>query len=161
MTPLPRLSEQAGRRILVTGGSGFVGFRVVEGLCRAGAQVASVHLRRPQHRFSMSCRTRLDGREVVVVLAGYAPDDQPVGAPVAVVDPVAALWPHVRFDWVFDPSLNTHHLPRVERDRDAYARDATDRLAELAAASRVVAWRHHGALAPLLDSVADQPKGPR
>lgn len=105
--------------------------------------------------------TRLEGREVVVVLAGYAPDDQPVSAPTSVADPVAALWPHVRFDWAFDPALNTHHLPRTERNRDAYARDAADRLAELAAASRVVAWRHHGALAPLLDAVADQTEGPR
>ena len=102
--------------------------------------------------------TRLHDREVVVVLAAYAPDDQPVSAPEAVTDPVSALWPHVRFDWVFDPALNTHHLPRTERDRGTYARDAADRLAELAAVSRVVEWRHHGALAPLLDA-ADQLEG--
>lgn len=99
--------------------------------------------------------TALDGRQVVVVLASYSPDDQPVSTPVAVADPVAALWPHVRFDWVFDPALNTHHLPRAERDRDSYARDAADRLVELTAGSRVVAWRHHGELAPLLDAFAD------
>jgi hypothetical protein len=104
---------------------------------------------------------RLDGRDVVVVLASYAPDDQPISAPMTVTDPAAALWPHVRFDWVFDPALNTHHLPRTERDRSTYAGDATDRLAELAAVSRVVAWRHHGQLAPLLDAVADQREGPR
>jgi hypothetical protein len=105
--------------------------------------------------------TRLHGREVVVVLAGYAPDDQPVSIPVMVADPVSALWPHVRFDWVFDPALNTHHLPRPERARDAYAQDAADRLTELAAASRVVAWRHHGQLAPLLDALTDHTEGPR
>jgi hypothetical protein len=103
--------------------------------------------------------TRLVGRQVVVVLASYAPDGQPASAPVAVEDPVAALWPHVRFDWVFDPALNTHHLPRDERDRDTYARDAADRLTELAATSWVVAWRHRGELAPLLDALADQPVG--
>ncbi|APU13089.1 phosphoenolpyruvate carboxykinase (ATP) [Actinoalloteichus fjordicus] len=105
--------------------------------------------------------TVLAGRQVVVVLAGYAPEGQPVSAPTVVADPVGALWPHVRFDWVFDPGLNTHHLPRIERDRDAYARDAAERLAELAAVSRVVTWRHHGALTPLLAAIADQPEGPR
>jgi hypothetical protein len=105
--------------------------------------------------------TRLDGRQVVVVLASYAPEDQPVSTPRPVADPGAALWPHVRFDWVFDPALSTHHLPRTERDRDTYARDAADRLAELAAGSRVVHWRHHGQLAPLLDAVADQLGGQR
>ncbi len=105
--------------------------------------------------------TQLDGRQVVVVLASYAPDDQPVSTPVAVADPVAALWPHVRFDWVFDPALNTHHLPRTERDRDTYGRDTADRLAELTAGSRVVAWRHHGELTPLLNAFADQLGGQR
>lgn len=74
---------------------------------------------------------------------------------------MAALWPHVRFDWVFDPGLNTHHLPRTERDRDTYARDAADRLAELVATAQVVAWRHHGELAPLLDAIADPRTGQR
>lgn len=105
--------------------------------------------------------TWLDDRPVVVVLAAYAPDGEPVSVPVAVADPVAALWPHVRFDWVFDPALNTHHLPRTERDRDTYARDAADRLAELAAGSLVVQWRHHGELTPLLDAFADQLGGQR
>ncbi|WP_190814662.1 DEAD/DEAH box helicase family protein [Saccharopolyspora pogona] len=91
--------------------------------------------------------TPLDDRQVVVALVGYAPDDQPVSPPTAVADPVAALWPHVRFDWVFDPTLNTHHLPRGERDRDAYTRDTADRLAELTAGSQVVEWRHRGELA--------------
>ena len=74
---------------------------------------------------------------------------------------MTALWPHVRFDWVFASALNTHHLPRGERerDRDTYARDAADRLTELAATSWVVGWRHRGELAPLLDALADQPVG--
>lgn len=105
--------------------------------------------------------TRLDGRHVVVVLACYAPLGQPMSAPVTVVDPVAALWPHVRFDWVFDPALNTHYLPRAERDRDTYARDAAERLAELTAASTVLTWQHGGDLAPLLDALTGHSGGSR
>lgn len=95
--------------------------------------------------------TRLAGRRVVVVLAGYAEDDEPAGMPEMVADPVRALWPHVRDDWVFDPTLNTHHLPRRDRDRTAYLRDARARLDELASTAEVVAWDHRGELAPLLD----------
>ncbi|MGH3067702.1 MAG: hypothetical protein ACRDOH_01520 [Streptosporangiaceae bacterium] len=98
----------------------------------------------------------LDGRRVTVVLAGYAPDGHPASALTPVAGPVAALSPHVRFDWAFDPALNTRYLPRAERDRDAYARDAADRLAELAARSAVVAWRHHGDIAPLLNALDRQ-----
>lgn len=105
--------------------------------------------------------TRLDGRQVLVVLARYAPVGEPAGASAPVADPVGALWPHVRFDWVFDPALNTHHLPRPERGRDAYAQDAADRLAELTATARVVRWRHRGELAPLLDALVAQPGGSR
>jgi len=105
--------------------------------------------------------TQLDDRQVVVVLARYAPDGQPVTAPVPVDNPAAALWPHVRFDWVFDAVLNTHHLPRTERDRDTYARDAVERLAELSATSLVVQWRHHGELGPLLNVLAHRPGGQR
>lgn len=47
--------------------------------------------------------TSLAGRQILVVLADYAPADRPVSTPVPVDDPVTALWPHVRFDWVFDP----------------------------------------------------------
>jgi hypothetical protein len=98
----------------------------------------------------------LDGRQVTVVLAGYAPDGQPASALTPVAGPVAALWPHVRFDWAFDPALNTRYLPRAERGRDAYARDAAERLAELTARSAVVAWRHHGDIAPLLAALDRQ-----
>lgn len=98
----------------------------------------------------------LDGCQVTVVLAGYAPDGQPASALAPVAGPVAALWPHVRFDWAFDPALNTRYLPRAERGRDAYARDAAERLAELTARSAVVAWRHHGDIAPLLAALDRQ-----
>lgn len=63
---------------------------------------------------------------------------------------------HVRFDWTFDPALNTRYLPRAERDRDAYARDAAERLAELTARSAVVAWCHRGDVAPLLAALNRQ-----
>jgi hypothetical protein len=98
----------------------------------------------------------LDGRRVTVVLAGYAPGGQPAGPLAPAADPMAALRPHVRFDWAFDPALNTHYLPRNERDRDAYARDAGERLAELTARSAVVSWHHHGDIAPLLTALDRQ-----
>lgn len=76
MTPLPRLPEQTGHRVLVTGGSGFIGSRVVEGLCRAGAQVMSVDLRRPEHRFPKSYRVEqcdIRSARLAEVVAGFAP----------------------------------------------------------------------------------------
>lgn len=102
--------------------------------------------------------TRLQGRQVTVVLATYAPADEPVQPPVPVTDPVRALWPHVRLDWVFDPAVNTHHLPRRERDRATYSHDAHARLSELTEAGSVVAWRHHGDLAPLLETDTGGPR---
>lgn len=94
-------------------------------------------------------------REVVVVLARYADadGDEPVGAPTEVLDPMAELWPHVRFDWSFNPASNTHFLPREERDERAYAEDAGHRLAELTGLARVVRWRHHGRISPLLEEL--------
>lgn len=50
--------EWAGRRVLVTGGSGFIGFRVVEGLCRGGAVVMSVDRLRPRWRSRLRCRIK-------------------------------------------------------------------------------------------------------
>ncbi|MGH3721600.1 MAG: hypothetical protein ACRDRI_22690 [Pseudonocardiaceae bacterium] len=103
----------------------------------------------------------LTDRQVIVVLAGYAPAAVSEGIPALVDDPMAVLWPHVRFDWVFDPALNTHQLPRAERDRDTYGQDSRRRLAELVAGSLVIEWRHHGRLSPLLGWLAHQPGGPR
>jgi UDP-glucose 4-epimerase len=76
MTPLPRLPEQDGRRILVTGGSGFIGSRVVEGLCRAGAQVVSLDLRRPECRFPMTYRVEqcdIRSARLAEVVTEFAP----------------------------------------------------------------------------------------
>lgn len=101
----------------------------------------------------------LGGRQVLVVLTGYASAEEPISAPLQVADPMARLWPHVRFDWVFDPALNTHHLPRTERDRGTYRRDSHNRLTELAAEARIVVWRHHGRLRPLLNWLDDNPGG--
>lgn len=95
----------------------------------------------------------LTGRRVTVVLASYASADESAGPPTAVADPVGALWPNVRQDWVFDPGLNTHYLPRRERDVAGYSHDAQARLVELVSIAPVAAWRHHGALGPLLDTV--------
>ncbi|HET6500181.1 MAG TPA: hypothetical protein VFG87_05375 [Amycolatopsis sp.] len=57
--------------------------------------------------------------------------------------------------------MPTASWPRPERDRDAYARDAADRLAELTATARVVEWCHHGELAPLMEELAGQSGGTR
>jgi hypothetical protein len=91
------------------------------------------------------------GPKVAVVLARYTEPGHPVDPPRPVADPVAALWPHVRFDWVFDPALNTQHLPRTQRDRDAYAADAQRLLAALVDRATVVSWEHGGDPQPLLD----------
>jgi hypothetical protein len=88
--------------------------------------------------------------ETTVVLADYAAPDEPVGRARPVDDPLAALLPHVRSDWMFDPLSNTHHLPRHERGRTAYGKDARRLVARLAMRSRVVSWRHHGEIEPLL-----------
>lgn len=80
MTPPRRLPYQegrlAGRRVLVTGGSGFIGSRVIQGLCRAGTQVVSVDLGIPQQQFPVSCRVeKCDIRSARLgkLVAGFAP----------------------------------------------------------------------------------------
>jgi UDP-glucose 4-epimerase len=59
--PPPRFSARRARqipglRVLVTGGSGFIGTRVAGELCRAGAQVMSVDRRPPPQGFPASCQ---------------------------------------------------------------------------------------------------------
>jgi hypothetical protein len=98
---------------------------------------------------------RETGPEVLVVLASYGPG--PTTEPEAVGNPIPALLPHVRADWMFDPDLNQRHLPRTERQPNEYARDAHRLVAALAARSTVVAWRHQGDLTPLLRAVT--PRG--
>ncbi|WP_069162911.1 hypothetical protein [Nocardia altamirensis] len=98
--------------------------------------------------------TALGQRDVTVALADYGPNGR-VSVPAPVEDPAVALWPHVRFDWVFDPNLNTRYLPRRERNRDHYAHDSRGLLTDLAACSRIVQWCHRGKLGPLSDWLAD------
>ncbi|MBF6333498.1 hypothetical protein [Nocardia transvalensis] len=78
---------------------------------------------------------------VFVALAGYT-----CGRPVltAIAEPVAALLPHVRTDWMFDPILNQHCIARTERNRVAYEQDARRLVTALAARSAVLGWHHHG-----------------
>jgi UDP-glucose 4-epimerase len=59
------LQDLAGRRVVVTGGSGFIGGHVVAGLCRMGADVLSVD-RRPAPAF----RCHPDGNHSVATLQG-------------------------------------------------------------------------------------------
>lgn len=69
--------ELAGLRVLVTGGSGFIGSRVVEGLCRAGSWVLSVDLVHPRGPAPVSCRfERCDVRStrLAEVVASFAPE---------------------------------------------------------------------------------------
>ncbi|MGH8881985.1 MAG: hypothetical protein ACRD0P_32325, partial [Stackebrandtia sp.] len=65
---------------------------------------------------TVQLRSASHGPRVTVVLARYAGDSEPVGPPIPVANPVAALMEHVRLDWMFDPMLNQRHIPRQERD---------------------------------------------
>ncbi len=103
----------------------------------------------------------LAGLRVIVVLADYAPAHAPAADPTLVDDPVAALWPHVRFEWEFNSEVNTHYVPRAQRSRSVYARDSRERLTELGSRALVVRWRHHGRLAPLLNWLQRGPGGAR
>jgi hypothetical protein len=96
-------------------------------------------------------------RRVTIVLARYANPGapRPGAGPRPVPDAVAALWPHVRFDWMFDRSLNQNYLGRTERDRDGYSNDARGVIEALVAHSTVVTWSHHGDPVPLLQSLHD------
>jgi UDP-glucose 4-epimerase len=66
----------AGLRVLVTGGSGFIGSRVAGELCQAGAQVLSVDRRPPPHGFPPSCRAEacdIRAARLAVLTAAFAP----------------------------------------------------------------------------------------
>lgn len=91
------------------------------------------------------------GPAVLVVLVAYASG---AGArPAAPVpDPVTALMPYLRTDWVFDPRLNRRYLPRRERRPDEYRRDARRLVDALAERATVIRWAHRGDPAPLLGS---------
>jgi hypothetical protein len=100
----------------------------------------------------------LDGLDVTVVLAGYAGEGEPAGDPEPAAGHTAELWPHVRFDWAFDPHSNTRYLPRPACSRTAFTLAAAARLTELGSACRVVWWRHHGHMAPLLGHPVPAPR---
>ncbi len=89
------------------------------------------------------------GSAVLIVLARYAGAEEPIE--VRVSDPVTALMPHVRTDWMFDPALNQRYLPRIERQPAEYDADARRLVTALAERSRVIEWAHHGDPTPLLD----------
>ncbi|WP_228836052.1 hypothetical protein [Nocardia brasiliensis] len=89
------------------------------------------------------------GPNVLVVLASYTNDT----ARCALVDdPVSALMPHVRTDWMFDPNLNQRYLPRHERDVQEYQADAHRLIRRLAERARVVEWHHRGDPSELLEA---------
>ncbi len=81
MRPPPRFPghqarQVAGLRVLVTGGSGFIGSRVAGELCQAGAQVLSVDRRPPPHGFPPSCRTEacdIRAPRLAALAAAFAP----------------------------------------------------------------------------------------
>ncbi len=89
------------------------------------------------------------GPAVLVVLASYT--NGTATAATEVADQVEALMPHVRTDWVFDPSLNQRYLPRHERQPAEYEADARRLVAALAERATVIQWDHRGDPAPLLD----------
>jgi hypothetical protein len=90
-----------------------------------------------------------NGPAVRVVLVGYALAGAG-GAPAPVPDPVAALMPHLRTDWMFNPARNLHHLPRAERRPAAYLADAGRLLRALTERATVTRWSHRGDPDPLL-----------
>jgi hypothetical protein len=104
------------------------------------------------HPATVDLRDPATGPAVLVALARYADGTGPATAPVP--DPAAALLPHVRTDWMFNPRLNQRYLPRRERRPDAYRRDAHRLTAALAERATVIRWSHHGDPGPLLDHPA-------
>lgn len=85
------------------------------------------------------------GLPTLIALARYArPAEGPVPEATPVADPVAALMPHVRTDWMFDPLLNQRYLPRHERSPAEYQADAELLVRALTDRARTVEWRHRG-----------------
>jgi UDP-glucose 4-epimerase len=72
------LEDLAGQRVVVTGGSGFIGGHVVAALCHLGAEVVSVD-RRPAKSF----RCHPDGDHDVIVVLGDLQDSAVVEASLA------------------------------------------------------------------------------
>jgi hypothetical protein len=91
---------------------------------------------------------------LLIVLANYSPGS--VRCPQPVSDPVRDLLAHLRTDWMFNPDLNQHHLPRAERSPAEYAADARQLITALAGQATVVRWAHRGDPAPILGSAADR-----
>ena len=50
MPDVTKISEMSGERILVTGGTGFIGTNVVERFLRGGCEVCSIDINPPQHK---------------------------------------------------------------------------------------------------------------
>lgn len=70
-------TELLGRRVLVTGGSGFVGSRVIDALCRAGSWVLSVdeaHLRGPAPVGSGFEQCDVRSTRVAEIVTSFAPE---------------------------------------------------------------------------------------
>lgn len=75
--PEDPVSGLSGRRVLVTGGSGFLGSRVVNGLCRAGAWVLSVDLTHPREPAPVECcfeRCDIRSTRLTKVVTSFAPE---------------------------------------------------------------------------------------
>jgi hypothetical protein len=90
------------------------------------------------------------GPQVVVALVSYT--DAPAASITPVDDPVAALMPHIRTDWMFDPNLNQRYLPRRERSPAECLHDAYRLVTALSERATVVRFTHHGTPIPLLDA---------
>jgi hypothetical protein len=131
-----------GYRLLADGH--LILYRTVDGLVMTSLPV------RVGSSLSQASHTLLDNRDVTIVLARDTAPGEPAGAPSPAPGQTAELWPHVRFDWVFSPALNTRHLPRAGRARATFTRDTASRLSELGALCQVMKWRHDGHMAPLL-----------
>lgn len=66
--------ELTDKRILVTGGAGFLGRQVIDQLCRAGADLAKITVPRSQDcdlRQMESCKRAVDQQDIVIHLAAH------------------------------------------------------------------------------------------